>query len=442
MKLWKCLLSPAMTLCLVIPGTVYAVDEDPDAMEDVTPSFQNAASAQRAANIADASFSEADQALAEEEATQEAKDQVDKVSSEYAEGVVKQVSSDYADRVVDEKATAYADGVVEEKAVDYATIQAELTGAGPGDRAYEAAYGEAYTYAIDRATGEGYVNAWDTAYKSAYDRATGEGYVNAWDTAYKSAYDRATNPDYHNAYDTAYDYANERATNPDYHNAYDTAYEKALAQEIAGITGEKIAEIHRLRYVERLGWGQIVKQEHINVHPSVNGLGHMKKLRKGQMPPEDGIAPRDPEAIPLDAEIAEATRRDTRTGWNDTAGFSAKNNNKNKNSKKTYGLTQTSGVATSDVQGNKAVNRGQSKKSNKSSYSAQTTTSTSSQSAQGGSPGIGSSSKSNGSNKGGNSSSNSNKGGNSSNNGNKGGKSSDKGNNGNNGNKGGNGKNK
>ncbi len=34
MKLWKCLLSPAMTLCLVIPGTVYAVDEDPDAMED------------------------------------------------------------------------------------------------------------------------------------------------------------------------------------------------------------------------------------------------------------------------------------------------------------------------------------------------------------------------------------------------------------------------
>ncbi len=126
------------------------------------------------------------------------------------------------------------------------------------------------------------------------------------------------------------------------------------------------------------------------------------------MVPEDEIAPRDPEAIPLDDEIAEATRRDTRTGWNEAAGFNAKNN-KNKNSKKTYGLTQTSGVATNDVQGNKAVNRGQSKKNNKSSSSVQTTTSTRSQNAQGGSPGLASSSSKNNSNKGGNSSNNGNK---------------------------------
>ncbi len=49
-----------MALCLVTPAAVFADEEEPEAMEDVTSSFQNPTQAERAENIAEASFSEED----------------------------------------------------------------------------------------------------------------------------------------------------------------------------------------------------------------------------------------------------------------------------------------------------------------------------------------------------------------------------------------------
>ncbi len=48
MKLWKRLLSPAVTLALVIPGVVYAQTEMADDLENYTSSFQNPTQADRA----------------------------------------------------------------------------------------------------------------------------------------------------------------------------------------------------------------------------------------------------------------------------------------------------------------------------------------------------------------------------------------------------------
>ena len=112
MNVWKCMLAASMTLCLAAPAGALADGEVPDDMVNETPSFQNAAQAQRAANIAEASFSELDQARAEAEAAAEAAASVEQISTAYAEGVVDKIASDYAFGVVEEKAAAYAEGVV------------------------------------------------------------------------------------------------------------------------------------------------------------------------------------------------------------------------------------------------------------------------------------------------------------------------------------------
>ena len=80
MNVWKCMLAASMTLCLAAPIATFADGEVPDGMELETPSFQNAAQAQRAANIAEASFSELDQARAEAEAAAEAEASVEQIS--------------------------------------------------------------------------------------------------------------------------------------------------------------------------------------------------------------------------------------------------------------------------------------------------------------------------------------------------------------------------
>ena len=56
MKVWKYMLAASLSLCLTVPVAAFADGEVPDGMELETPSFQNAAQAQRAANIAEASF--------------------------------------------------------------------------------------------------------------------------------------------------------------------------------------------------------------------------------------------------------------------------------------------------------------------------------------------------------------------------------------------------
>jgi len=356
MKLWKYLVILAMVFCLAAPVALFADEGEPEAMDEVRSSFQNPTQADRAERIADATFSEA-------------------AAEDAVNAYIEQITEDYA---------------------------------------YRTAYDEAYTYAVERAMSDAFSpNAYQTIYDDAISRGASPDRAEAWATseveriANEYAVDEAVPGN--ETYDDALAYAEARATSEDFHpNAYDTAYEKYYAEYI----GATYEDIHKMRFEKKMGWGQITR--YYGLHSSINGSKKRARIN------EEEIVPRDPEAIPLDEEIAEMTRIDTKTGWNDTAGFNGKN--KNKNSKKTYGLTQTSGVATSDVQGNKAVNRGQSKKNNKSSSSTQTTTSTSSRSGQGGSPGLASSSSKNNGNKGGNKSNNGNKSSSSSNNGNKGGK--------------------
>src|SRR5210317_1432214 len=109
MKLWKCLLSPAMTLCLVVPGALYADEEAPDVIDGAVSSFQNPTQAKRAENIASELWSDQDELDAKGLAASAADDYVEEIATAYAEGVVDKISRDYADQVVDEKATAYAD---------------------------------------------------------------------------------------------------------------------------------------------------------------------------------------------------------------------------------------------------------------------------------------------------------------------------------------------
>ena len=390
MKLWKWLLSPAMTLALVIPGTVYAQGEVADDAEDYKSSFQNPIQAERAQRIAEASF---DEAAAEAIAEQQAEDYVKQVASDYADGVVEKISSDHADRIVHETSLAYA------------TEQADASPYMPGSDEYNAVKDDAYNDAKARATAEGdWENLRETAYNDAKARATAEG-------------------DWENARETAYNYAYARATaEGDWENAKETAYRKALAEEIGRLTELQLAEVKRLRLDEGFGWGVLVKLPGIELHPSINGRGRYKKM-KGALP-VDEIAPRDPEAIPLDAEIREATRRDTRTGWIDDPELQAMDNTK-KGKKKKYALTQTSGLASEDVRGNsKGINGNTKNKSNVGNSGKKDSTTYSQATAS-------NKSKNNNGNKG-SKSSNSNKGGNKGDNGN----SNKGGNNGNNGNNG------
>jgi len=416
------LLIPTMVLGLLSPV-------GPSAAEEVTPTFQNATQAQRAANMARASITEEDMEEVRQQAATEAENQVKQVSSDYADGVVEQISNDYADKAVDEAARTHADETVEAQAREYALGFGE-----EGSRAYEKAYADAMT----RATDPSFRNLWDTTYEAELERLTNAkdpAYDDSvWQEAYSYAKARATGKGYHNAWQTAYEYAWKRATDPDYSNAYQAEYKKALEAGVADITGDKIEEIHRLRYVDKLGVGVINKK--FGLHPSHAGMGNKWKHNA---PPslDDEIIPSGPpelDEMPLEEEIAEATRRNTRTGFNyelesETVG------NKNKGSKKTYGLAQTSGLAGEDALGKNKGKGGNGNGKSKSSgdESGITATTDSSSAAASGSS---MSNSGNNSNRGGNNS-NSNRGGNN-NNSNRGGNS-----NGNsNSNKGGNGKNK
>ena len=192
----------------------------------------------------------------------------------------------------------------------------------------------------------------------------------------------------------AYDYAIERAYGdfgPGHPNAYQTAlkrfygeeapkelYEEYLTGKISEITGEKVEVIRKLRYEDKLGWGQIKKM--YPVPKEVLGLGHSfnVKLPKGQ------VTPPYPEEISIDAEIAEVTQRSKNNGWNKNQ-VSTKQKG---NSKKWIGLSETSlkaEAAVSDVgagkgkssngKGGSSAGAGKSNNSNKSQTSLSSTSS-------------------------------------------------------------------
>ncbi len=167
----------------------------------------------------------------------------------------------------------------------------------------------------------------------------------------------------------------------------EVAYEEALAAAV----GTSADEIETMRD-SGMGWGEIAKA--LDIHPGLLGLGHTKRNKNKYS--DEEIA--DDSADDAAAELAEATARNTQTGYAKGHSYAASNNGKSKS--KSSGVdtasssTDTGSVASS--KGNSANAPGQQSKT--------TTTKT----------------KTNN----GNSSSNSNKGGNSSNsNGNKGGNS-------------------
>jgi len=396
MKQWKRLLILAMAFSLLIPAALWAAVEETDGMEEETPTFQNAAQLERALNLANSSFTEVDMVEARQQATGEATGQVETLATNYANEVVDQIAVDQAYQqvkqltrdhainsvdtapvsILDVRAMLHADTIVEKKAHNYALSVAD------GNRTE---YQEAYKVALARATDPSFHNPWDTAYQEAIAKGLDEEKFSVWQKEYDYAIARATNPDYHNAYDTAYDsaktlameadvwqdafdYAIARATNPDYSNAYQAEYKKALEAAVADITGRQLEEIHQMRYVDKLGWGVITKKR-LGLHASHSGLGNKSKhlsppsLDDEIIPP----GPPEPDEISFEEEIAEVTRRNTMTGWNDDPGFQAKGK-RSKGSKKEYGRAQTSGLsglASEDVRGKRNPSKGNSQ--NKSS---------------------------------------------------------------------------
>jgi len=161
------------------------------------------------------------------------------------------------------------------------------------------------------------------------------------------------------AYDTSRKESLADPENPELVEAMQVA-EKELEQaretyadrvgELAGVMGEEIQTMRQ----DKMGWGQIAHE--LGVHPGTLGLGHTK--HKGALDPVAGIdasaKPDDP-----DAEIAEATRRDPKTGWNSGHGMAAA---KSGSSKKGIGLPETSAAVSSTTPG-KAVGKDKSSQS-------------------------------------------------------------------------------
>ena len=417
MNLWKNLLVLVTAICLVSPVALYAVDEQPDSTEFEPPSIQNITQAERLENLAKASFSEEDMQDARDIAADEAETNIDTLVNEYANGVVDEIASDQAYLEVkqlsrdhaytsvdttafpnlDERATLYADKTVEEKAQAYARRVAA------DDRtkykeAYEAAlargydpsfynlWDAAYAEAIESALGVRKFAAWEKEYYSAYERGTGGGdkWVDAWQTAYESAKKQAIAD---GAFLEAEAYAYARATNPNFPNAYQAEYKKALDAAVAGIANERLREVYHLRYVEKLGLGVMAKK-YLNIEAFHNGKGNLWRHRVGPSIDDEIIPPGpavDPEEMSFEEELAEATLRNTRTGWNKGPGTSAKSKG---NSKKWIGLNETSlkaEAAVSDVgagngkssngKGGSSAGAGQSNNSNKSQTSLSSTSS-------------------------------------------------------------------
>ena len=387
MKQWYSLLIPAMVLSLISPSVLRAADEAIEVMEDVMPTFQNAAQAQRAENLTAASFTEEDMEEARQQATEDATKEINTLAENYADGVVDEIASDYAYREVkqlsrnhalnsvdtedfpnlDERATYYADKYVEEKAREYALSVAD------GDREK---YQEAYEAALERANGSSFHNLWDTLYEEAISKALDEEAFSDWGDAYNSAYARATGggDEWEDALQTAYNYATDRAqsagiweeafdhaikraTNPDFSNAYQAVYKKALEEAVTEINKGQLQDIYEMRYVYKLGWGKITKK--LGLKEYHNGLGNMWKHQVGPSLEDEIIPPGPPEPaqLLLEKEIAKVTRRNSMIGWDDNQKFQAKGN-KNKGSKKEYGLAQVSSIAGDEVRGKSPYRNG------------------------------------------------------------------------------------
>ena len=359
MKRWNSFLFTGMVFCMFSPTALWAVDDQMAAIEYEEPVFQNAAQLERALNLTAASFTEEDMEAARQQATEEATEEINTLAENYADGVVDQIASDYAHEEVkqlsrdhalnsvdtedfpnlDERATFYADKYVKEKANEYASS----LGFEEGTPDYE----EAYNKAIERATDPTFNNLWDTTYAEAISKALDEEAFSDWKDAYSYAWNRGTaEGDWENALETAYneatdrainggiwqesfDYAIARATNRDYSNAYQAFYKKALEEAVVEINAGQLREIYQMRYVYRYGWGVINKKLALKAYH--NGLGNIWKHDAGPSL-DDEIIPPGPQEfgeLNIEKEIAEATRRNTKTGWGNNDEFHAKGN-KNK----------------------------------------------------------------------------------------------------------------
>ena len=167
MKHWKQLLVPAMAFSLLSPVALRAVEGETEIMEEVTPTFQNPAQAERAANLASASITSEEVADLEKDASSQAEGYANSFAEDYANDQadqhVKDVSRNYANEVVnieperDERFRSEADLVVQTKAEEYAR--------GVNEDIDSLEYKQAYEAAIARATDPSFNNLWDTTYK-------------------------------------------------------------------------------------------------------------------------------------------------------------------------------------------------------------------------------------------------------------------------------------
>ena len=387
MKHWKCLLIPAMVFSLLSPPVLWAAGEEMEEieeMEEVTATFQdyqNAVQTERAAYLAGASITDDDVTTLELEVSTQAGGYANSFAEEYANDQadqhVKDVSRNYANNVVeisserDEEIKLEADTLVQEKADEYArSVNKDMD---------SNEYKEAYEIAMARATDPSFNNLWDTTYKQLLEDELGSESTEymAWLEAYDRANQRATGggEDWVDARQTAYRLALEQFPDTDeYKELFGEAYDEALAAKMAVLSGQKSQLVYEMRFKRKWGWGRITRE--LGLPSKYNGVGQWPK---GMPAPGEEILPPVPEEMSLEEEIAKATHRDTRTGWNKGPGTSAKSKG---NSKKWIGLNETSfkaEAAVSDVgagngkssngKGGSSAGAGKSNNSNKSQTS-------------------------------------------------------------------------
>lgn len=310
MKSWKTLLVTVIACCLVIPVAVCAVDEEPNAIEDVQPSFQNLAQLKHAESIAANSDYDEDTISDKAEADAQKAADAEAADIEAAAAAAAKEATDAEAVNIDAEAAAAA-----KEAADAEAATIEAAAAAAGEKAAEG---------IDDP--DEYEQAYNSEYGIVYDSMYAEIYDPKYDEVYNNKYDEV----YNNKYDEVY--------NDKYDEIFHRTYEDSFKNQLVELTGIRVAEIEMLRQ-KKMGWGQIAK--YYDVHPKFIGLGHLKKMNAL---PEDDLPPADPEIIPLNAEIAEVTTRSKNNGWNKHQVLTKQKGN----SKKWIGLTGTS-VAAEDA---------------------------------------------------------------------------------------------
>lgn len=163
-------------------------------------------------------------------------------------------------------------------------------------------------------------------------------------------------------------------------------YEDALAEAL-GTTADEIEAMRE----SGMGWGEIAQA--LDIHPGLLGLGHTKRKRNRYA--DEDIADDSSD----EAELTEATARNTKGGYAKGHSYAASNNGKSK--------SKSSGVDTADSSVSSAAKSSNGKSADAPGQQAKSTSSTKTKSNNGNSSN--SSNKSNN----GNSSNNGNKGGNS-----------------------------